>query len=155
MELFFIKVLIFSSQKCVKLFLLPIVYDMIFYFKGRNKKLEVLLRRMFGRSSFNNKGGKGDLKRNSHVKLFQYLCPPFFSAFYFLWHFWQLPSFIDLKAFWPLWQAPQYLPSFISAMVMFVPFFIGKTFGWQSVHFNPLSPWIVPSKITSPADPPV
>ena len=99
MELFFIKVLIFSSQKCVKLFLLPIVYDMIFYFKGRNKKLEVLLRRMFGRSSFNNKGGKGDLKRNSHVKLFQYLCPPFFSAFYFLWHFWQLPSFIDLKAF--------------------------------------------------------
>jgi hypothetical protein len=39
-------------------------------------------------------------------------------------------------------------------MVIFVPFFIGKTFVWQSVHFNPLSPWIFPSKMTLPADPP-
>jgi hypothetical protein len=39
-------------------------------------------------------------------------------------------------------------------MVIFVPFFIGKIFVWQSVHFNPLSAWFFPSKMTLPAVPP-
>lgn len=73
---------------------------------------------------------------------------------YFLWHFAQLLASLDLKAFSPLWQTPQYLPAFMSAIVICAPFFIGKIFVWQSVHFKPASACVLPANMTLPADAP-
>lgn len=78
-----------------------------------------------------------------------------FQPSYFLWHLLQLAGSFDLKAFSPLWHIPQFLPAFISAMVIVAAFFIWKILGWQSLHFEPLSACILPSNMTLPADPPV
>jgi hypothetical protein len=73
---------------------------------------------------------------------------------YFLWHLLQLALSFVLKAFSPLWHAPQALPLLMSAILNPVPFFIGNSFGWQSLHFRPLSAWTFPLKMTFPSDPP-
>jgi hypothetical protein len=73
---------------------------------------------------------------------------------YFLWHFEQLAGVFVAKAFFPLWHSPQYLPALISDIFSSsVLFFIGKIFGWQSLHFRPFSAWMVPLNVTLPTDP--